>query len=183
MPSVRRAAVFALVALLAVSSVVGQATAPPPSLTPEGGGPLTLLGHATRVSLLGAVDVYRLALYADGPPISVDSLRADDKPKALRIEVLYQEDLLRRVPIDWRRELVPVLETPATTHLRAAFGSLRQRDVLLVEYVPSKGTAVRVNRTIAVGNTNHDLMLAFLDHWLGQRPVSEEIKRALLGPS
>jgi hypothetical protein len=26
---------------------------------------------------------------------------------------------------------------------------------------------------------NHDLMLAFLDHWLGQRPVSEELRRAL----
>jgi hypothetical protein len=25
------------------------------------------------------------------------------------------------------------------------------------------------------------LMLAFLDHWLGQRPVSEDLKRDLLG--
>ena len=26
-------------------------------------------------------------------------------------------------------------------------------------------------------------MLAFLDHWLGQRPVSEEMKRTLVGSS
>jgi hypothetical protein len=34
-----------------------------------------------------------------------------------------------------------------------------------------------------VTGASHDLILAFLDHWLGQRPVSEEIKRALLGSS
>jgi hypothetical protein len=52
--------------------------------------------------------------------------------------------------------------------------------VVLIEYVPGKGTTVRVNKAVAVGGVNHDLMLAFLDHWLGQRPVSEEIKRTLL---
>jgi hypothetical protein len=36
---------------------------------------------------------------------------------------------------------------------------------------------------VAVSDANHDLMLAFLDHWLGQRPVSDEIKRTLLGSS
>jgi len=25
-------------------------------------------------------------------------------------------------------------------------------------------------------------MLAFLDHWIGQRPLSEEVKHALLSP-
>jgi hypothetical protein len=36
---------------------------------------------------------------------------------------------------------------------------------------------------VAVSGAHHDLMLAFLDHWLGQQPVSEEIKRMLLTPS
>jgi hypothetical protein len=31
-----------------------------------------------------------------------------------------------------------------------------------------------------VSGAHHDLMLAFLDHWLGDRPVSEDIKRTLL---
>ena len=52
-----------------------------------------------------------------------------------------------------------------------------------VEYVPGKGTAVRVNKAVAVSGAHHDLMLAFLDHWLGQRPVSEELRHALLGSS
>jgi hypothetical protein len=49
-----------------------------------------------------------------------------------------------------------------------------------IEFAPEKGTTVRVNKAVAVSGGHHDLMLAFLDHWLGQRPVSEEIKRTLL---
>lgn len=64
-------------------------------------------------------------------------------------------------------------------------GGSEQRYMLAhpVEYVPAKGTVVRVNRAVAVSGAHHELMLAFLDHWLGQRPLSEEIKRTLLGSS
>lgn len=103
--------------------------------------------------------------------------------KALRIQVLYREDLRRRLAIDWRRELVPSLEAAATAHIRAAFLPLRHADVVIVEYAAGRGTTVRVNNAVAVSSADHDLMLAFLDHWLGQRPVSEDLKRALLGRS
>jgi hypothetical protein len=75
------------------------------------------------------------------------------------------------------------LEPAATAHLRGTFAPLRNGDIVLVEYVPTKGTTVRINRGVAVSGAHHDLMLAFLDHWLGQQPVSEEIKRMLLTPS
>ena len=82
---------------------------------------------------------------------------------------------------DWRRELIPTVEPAAAVHLKGTFAPLQYGDVVLIEYLPQKGTTVRVNRAVAVENADHDLMLAFLDHWLGQRPVSEELKRALLG--
>ena len=50
-----------------------------------------------------------------------------------------------------------------------------------MEYVARRGTTVHVDKAVAVSGANLDLMLAFLEHWLGQRPVSEEIKRTLLG--
>ena len=58
----------------------------------------------------------------------------------------------------WRRELVPRLDPVATTHLLAILGNTRT----------------------AVSRAPHDLMVAFLDQWLGQRPVSEDLKRTLL---
>ena len=101
--------------------------------------------------------------------------------RALRIEVTYQDDLRRRVPLDWQSELVPRLDPQPIAHVRGIFAPLRKGDVVQIEYLPQKGTTVRVNRDIAVSGAHHDLMLAFVDHWLGQRPVSDEIKRALLG--
>jgi hypothetical protein len=36
------------------------------------------------------------------------------------------------------------------------------------------------HESLSVSGANHDLLLAFLDHWIGQRPLSEEIKQSLL---
>lgn len=78
---------------------------------------------------------------------------------------------------------MPRLIPAATEHLSQTFAPLTRGDVVLVEYLPGRGTTLRVNKTVVVTGANHDLMVAFLDHWIGQRPVSEEIKRTLLGSS
>jgi hypothetical protein len=155
----------------------------PRTVTPDGAGAIMRIGQAQRVHLLGAVDLYSIALYVDEPFVDRAHLISPDVVKALRIVVTYKEDLRRRVTLDWRRELIPRLEPAATAHLRGTFAPLRDGDVVLIEYAPTKGTLVRVNKAVAVSGANHDLMLAFLDHWLGQRPVSETIKRSLLGSS
>jgi hypothetical protein len=130
-----------------------------------------------------ALEIYSVAVYRNGSLSDRAHLASPDVPKALRVEVLHAEDLRRRIAIDWRSELVPAVDPGAAAHLRNAFAPLTQGGVVVVEYSPAKGTTVRVNRSIAVSGASHDLMLAFLDHWLGQRPVSEEIKRALTGGS
>jgi hypothetical protein len=96
--------------------------------------------------------------------------------------VTYVEDLRRSMPLDWRRELEPLFEPAGTAHLRGTFAPLQHGDVIQIDYVPRRGTSIRVNARVAADHASHDAMLAFLDHWLGQRPVSEELKRALLGP-
>jgi hypothetical protein len=133
--------------------------------------------------LLGLVELYGLAVYAHGPLGDRMHLASPDVSKALRIEVTYKEDLRRRIDIDWRREMIPALDARAVGHLRGPFGSVRQGDVVMIEYVPGQGTAIRINRTVVVSEASHDLILAFLDHWLGQRPLSEEMKRTLLAAS
>jgi hypothetical protein len=171
------AAILALVSL----SAGAQSVEHPPSVTPEGGAPIRKATEATRVDLLGAREFYTLALYVNGSPSDEALLRSPDVPKALRIAVTFKDDLSRRVSLDWRRELVPALDAQGSAHLRGTFAPLRYGDVVLIEYVPKKGTAVSINTSTTVGEASHDLMLAFLDHWMGQRPVSEEIKKALRG--
>ena len=160
-----------------------QTASPPPALAPHGDTPLPLTGQAHRTDLLGTVELYSLALYADAG--NRDSLRltSPQTAKALRIEITHVEDLHRRVTRDWRRELIPALNAPAIAQLRSTFAPLQDGDVVLIEYTPTKGTLVRVNKAVTLSGVSHDLMLSFLDHWLGQRPVSEEMKRSLLSMS
>jgi hypothetical protein len=151
---------------------------PPDQLVLDGAGPLPLAGHASRTCLLDT-PVYTIAVYVAGS-LERGHLAAADVPKVLRIAVTYVDDLQRRHPCDWRRELVPSVEPAPSAHLRGVFAPIQNGDLVLIEYVPRKGTTVRINRTVAASGADHDLMLAFLDHWLGQRPVSEELKRTLL---
>jgi hypothetical protein len=169
--------------LMGVTASVGaRENRPPERIAVDGGEPLPLWGWAHRTHLLGTIDLYTVALYGGGGG-DYARLAAVDAAKALRIEVTHQNDLSRRPAFDWRPELVPPLEPHAVAHLRGSFAPLRRGDVVQIEYVPSKGTTVRVNRGVAVSAAHHDLMLAFLDHWLGQHPVSDEMRRKLLGVS
>lgn len=176
-----RSLTYAAALVLLVAGVVrAQGVTHPPTHAPEGGTPLALSGQATRAHFLGSVELYGLAVYSESGRVDPTQLASANGAKTLRIEIAYKDDLRRRLPIDWRRELIPALESPAIASLRSTFAPLQHGDVVLIEYVPSKGTSVRVNKSVAVSGINHDLMLAFLDHWLGQRPVSAEIKQALL---
>lgn len=170
--------------------VIVQATGSTPSAQPgeqpatlqlDGSPPLVRVGQATRVQLLGLIELYTIALYLPDATADRSRVGLPDTPKALRIDVKYDPDLRPRVFTDWRRELVPVVDPPAVAHLRGTFAPLRAGDVVLIAYVPNKGTTVRINKSVAVSLATHDLMAAFLDHWLGQTPVSEEIKQALGG--
>ena len=172
----------AVVVLFLLSSGLVQAQGgSPPSIALDGVPSVPLAAQARRTHLLGTFELYRVAVYVDGSVRDLDRLSSPAVPKALRIEVTYEEDLRRRMTINWRGELIPPLETAAVTQLRGAFGALNHGDVVLVDYTPAKGTAVRVNKAVAVSSASHDLMLAFLDHWLGQRPLSDEIRSALHG--
>jgi hypothetical protein len=158
-----------------------QRAEPPGTLQLEAGEVLTRVGHATRAELFGGVETYTIGLYLDSGGEDFTRLASPDTAKALRFEVLYSPDIRPRIVQDWTRELVPSLEAQATAHLRGSFAPLRAGDQVLIAYWPGKGTTVRVNKAAAVAGANHDLILAFLDHWLGQRPFSEEIKLRLLG--
>jgi hypothetical protein len=155
---------------------VGVTAQSPSTVAAAGNTPLSLTGQARRALLVGTVDLYEVALYQDAS----SELLSPRTAKAMRIEVTAPDDLPHRIALEWRTELVPRLNPTATTHLRNAFSALRHGDVVLIEYTPSTGTVVRVNKTVAVPAADHDLMLAFLDHWIGQRPVSEELKRELV---
>jgi hypothetical protein len=143
--------------------------------------PLALVAEGSRTDQLGGEALYTVAAYAEARPLDLADLARADAAKALRIEVAIDDDPFSPLTRPWRLELVPPrLDPAATTHLLATVGAVRKGDVLLVEYEPGKGTTIRRNTLTAVSRAPHGLMIAFLDQWLGQRPVSEQLKRTLL---
>jgi hypothetical protein len=144
---------------------------------------LTLIGEGTRTDQLGGDALYTVAVYAEAGPLDVARLADAETSKALRIEIVKDDDPFNPLTRPWRRELVPSLDLAAATHLRAITAPARKGDVLMVEYEPGRGTTIRGNTLTAVTRAPHGLMVAFLDQWLGQRPVSEDLKRTLLGKS
>jgi Chalcone isomerase-like len=141
---------------------------------------LTVVAEGSRKDQPGGEALYSVAVYAEARPLDLAQLATAETAKALRIEVVSDDDPFSPLTRPWRRELVPRLDRAAANHLLAIVGPARKGDVLLVEYEPGKGTTIRGNTLTAVSRAPHGLMVAFLDQWLGQRPVSEDLKRTLL---
>jgi hypothetical protein len=167
----------ALAVIVILECSVFAAGALPPTLMIRGHH-LVLNGEAVRSELLGIVELYRIGLYLSTRGAARAGVR-DDAPKALRLEILLDTNGAR-IPSEWRRELEPILTQQQQQSLRAAYSRLQAGDTLTISYTPRDGTHVVVNAHTVLESKGRDLIDAFLDQWLGQHPVSEEIKSALL---
>lgn len=141
---------------------------------------LVLAGEGARTDQLGGETLYKVSVYAETPPVDPARLARADIAKALRVEVTADDNPASPLTRPWRRELVPVVNPAARSQLLAWFSSARKGDVVLIQYEPGKGTTIKTNNSTAVSGATHDLMLAFLHRWIGQRPVAEDLKQALL---
>lgn len=65
--------------------------------------------------------------------------------------------------------------------LNQMFTTLRKGDVVQLDYLPSVGTRVTIKNEIKGVIKGADFNRALLSVWLGEDPVTEELKSALLG--
>lgn len=167
----------AVILLLMIVSVAPAGQALPRQMT-IGGHSLVLNGEAVRSKLFGLIELYRIGLYLPSQTSSSSDLRAD-VPKALRLDALH-DTRSDRLPESWRDELTPVLLPAEMQVLRAAYAGLRKGDIVTISYVPNRGSRITIDDVVLLQADGRELMHAFLDQWLGQDPVSDEIKDALL---
>ena len=167
-----------VVPLVLYSSVISTVHAFPRRLT-IGGHSLALNGQAVRSKLFGMIDLYRIGLYLQ-QQTSDTSRIGPDAPKALRLEVLH-DTRSRYLPEDWRDELLALLTPQDTERLRAAYAKIQAGDIVTISYIPGEGSRLAVNHSTILQSHGGELMRAFLDRWVGEDPVSADIKAALLG--
>lgn len=143
------------------------------------GARLELAGRGTRETML--IDLYSVGWYL--PEGKSSSVSPDDSSQAMafRIIIDYSGDRPEQIPSAWREELLPPLNEAQMVELRRAYAGLRAGDTATVAYAPGSGTTIQVNGQALFTDSGYGLMAAFVDLWLGAKPVSEALKNALLG--
>ena len=177
-PMRRRRAWPACALVLVCASVSAAAQALPAQLTVRGQS-LVLNGQAVRSELFGMIELYRIGLYLPERTSEAAQIKSDS-PKTLLLHVLH-DTRSQYLPENWRDELRAVLKPNELRKLRAAYVTAQSGDFITISYVPGEGSRLTVNDDVVLESQGRELMYAFLQQWLGQRPVSEEIKSALLG--
>ncbi len=65
--------------------------------------------------------------------------------------------------------------------INRAYRDVREGDSYSLTYVPGKGTTLRLNGSPLVTIPGHDFAAAYFRIWLGDDPISESMRDALLG--
>ena len=122
----------------------------------------------------GAAEVLALAGPKRVSMVMLRDLKAEDLVNALN------EGMEKNSPAAELEKLKP--QTAELTRTMASIGEAKKGDVIALDFLPESGTRVLVNGA-AKGSpiAGADFYRALLRVWLGDNPVEEGLKKALLG--
>ncbi len=128
-------------------------------------------------------DLYLVSLYTEDRSNDLYRYRSTATPKAVRLEILYDGDVPDQIPSEWRSHLREEISREMFMVLQDLFQEVETNDVVVIAYEPQEGNALYVNGERQAFKPNGDLIHALLDLWLGQEPVSKNLRRLLLSES
>ena len=152
----------------------------PPTETVQG-RQLRLVGCASREMLW--MNLYALSLYLPRPMDDASAILGESMPKLLRLDVTYDGRVPNGLPEDWASRLREEVSREFLRTLRGLYNDLRGGDTVRIAYVPGEGTTLSVNGRTVVSRPGGALMDSMLELWIGQDPVSGDVKRLLLSGS
>jgi hypothetical protein len=153
------------------------------------GQDLVLDGGGVRYKF-GFVKVYVGALYSVQKSNNADAIINDAHPRRISMT------MLRHVPADKLHEsLIEGLQENSTEaeltamqakikQLNSVFQSVKEvdtGDVILLDFLPGKGTQITVRGQVKDVIAGDDFAKSLLKVWLGHKPVSADLKAAMLG--
>ena len=146
---------------------------------------LTLNGAGIRTKFV--FDIYVAAFYTVSPVKKVADLDMQ-KPMRMAMHFVYDEVSKEKLVDGWNDGFEDNLSSEQFEKLsskikqfNALFETARAGDVINLDYVPSSGTKVSINQKIKGKVEGADFYHALLLIWLGEDPVGEDLKDALLG--
>ncbi len=149
---------------------------------------LVLNGSGLRSFLF--FDIYAIGLYLPYRLTDVEAILGKDLPHRVQITLLRDmstergvDKLMGGLEDNNTPEELAAIETP----LKQFFGVIRslgqvaKGSVLYLDYLPGVGTRVSFNHRVVGTVPGSDFNRSLLKIWLGERPIQNNLKKALLG--
>ena len=152
----------------------------------DDGAVLQLNGAGIRTKMF--FDVYLAQFYLEKPSASAAEAIAADGKKRMIMHFLYKEVSRDKLVEAWNEGFRNNTASEELAGLQARidqfnelFEDVRKGDVVVLDFHPATGTAVTVKgrqKGVIPGKDFNDAMLKI---WLGEKPVTESLKKELLG--
>jgi len=150
------------------------------------GKTLHLNGAGVRTKFV--FDIYVAAFYTASPVKEVSDIKLDADPMRMAMHFVYDEVSKDKLVDGWNDGFEDNLSDTQLKQLKSRiklfnslFKTVRKGDVILLDYIPGKGTLVTINNKNMGRVTGDEFFHALLMIWLGEDPVGDDLKAALLG--
>lgn len=158
----------------------------PESIKTDDGVALSLNGTGIRSKFV--FDIYIAQLYLEHPAAEAKEVIAADGHKRMVMHFLYDKVEKEKLTDGWNEgfsgnnspEQLKGLQE-RIDQFNAMFIDAKKGEVIILDYAPTSGTRVNiagVEKGVIPGKDFNDAMLSI---WLGEKPVSKDLKAKLLG--
>lgn len=108
--------------------------------------------------------------------------------KRMQMNMLYEKVEAEKITDGWTEGFKANLDDAAFSQLKprldkfnALFPTLREGDVINMDYVPERGTELSINGKSLGTIEGDDFFRALLQVWIGKHPADNTLKKGLLG--
>jgi hypothetical protein len=160
----------------------------PEMITVGNGVHLQLNGAGIRYKFF--FKIYIAELYVEHPTTDAHKVIADEGRKRVVMHFLYhkvtKEDLNDAWNEDFKANLNQLQFAALKERIKqfnSMFETVKSGDDILLDYIPGTGTEVTIQgqaKGIVPGKDFNDALLSV---WLGKKPISEDLRKELLGAS
>ena len=142
------------------------------------------MGYRTKF----VFNIYVGALYTESKVESRDAAQALNGPKRVVMHMVHDEVSKEKMADAWNEGFEENNSDAQLDKLKARlktfigyFPDLKEGNIVLLDYIPGKGTRVTINDEVKGVIEGADFYTALLDVWLGDEPADDDLKEAMLG--
>lgn len=152
----------------------------------EASNELMLNGLAVRYKFF--FKIYVAALYVEQVSQDAADVIRTDGHKRMHMHFLYDEVPQKKLVNGWLDGFEDNLSNdeykllkPRIDQFNQMFETVHKNDVIMLDYIPRQGTRVKIKGNVKGFVKGKDFNQALLKIWIGDSPVTEDVKAGLLG--